>query len=147
MFAYLRVCMCACRGGFRPKNLDTRFPPSFLHIYSKYFLAKIFEYKILKNAWNIKFSFYKFSNILSFEVEGQSHFQKPLEASGEAASNIYVTRGWRKNGRKLRKILISKSSFLFILEQNLQNHINKDWKNENSSFYIKLSKMYHNRYI
>ena len=82
MFAYLRVCMCACRGGFRPKNLDTRFPPSFLHIYSEYFLAKIFEYKILKNA----FSYYKFSNILSFEVEGQSHFQKPLEANDEAAS-------------------------------------------------------------
>ena len=74
MFAYLRVCICACGlspperldsgpiwlnlfllapslslGGFRQKNLDTGFPP-FLHIYSKYFLAKIFEYKILKNA-------------------------------------------------------------------------------------------------
>ena len=109
MFAYLLVCMCACSlspperldsgpiwlnlfllalslslSGFRPKNLDTGFLPSFLHIYSKYFLAKIFEYKILKNALNIKFSFYKFSNILSFEVEGQSHFQKPLEASGAA---------------------------------------------------------------
>ena len=72
--------------GFRPKNLDTGFLPSFLHIYSKYFLAKIFEYKILKNAWNIKLSFYKFSNILSFDVEGQTHFQKPLEANDEAAS-------------------------------------------------------------
>ena len=54
--------------------------------------------------------------------------------------HLFCTRGTGKNERKLRIILISKFSFLFILEQNLQNHINKDWKNENSSFYIKLEK-------
>lgn len=37
--------------------------------------------------------------------------------------NIIVTRGTGKNERKLRKILISKFSSLFILEQNMQNHI------------------------
>ena len=42
---------------------------------------------LLKNAGTIKFIFYKFSSIsLSFDVEEQSQFQKPLEASGEAAS-------------------------------------------------------------
>ena len=94
LFGYLTyLAPSLSLGGFRQKNLDTGFPP-FLLIYSKYFLAKIFEYKILKNAWNTKFRFYKFSNILSFEVEGQSHFKKPLEASNEAAS--FKESKWEK---------------------------------------------------
>ena len=40
---------------------------------------------ILKNA---EITNYQFSNILSSEVEGQNHLEKPLEASGEAASII-----------------------------------------------------------
>ena len=52
------------------------------------FLAKIFEF-FFEKAGTIKFRFYKFSNILSSEVEGQNHFQKPQDGSSEAAS-IYI---------------------------------------------------------
>ena len=77
--------------GFRPKKFRTRdpvFPKIRKNRFSRHFYLytlNIYWQKslnlFLENAGTIKFG-----NILSFEVEGQSYFQKPLEASGEAAS-------------------------------------------------------------
>ena len=90
------------RDGFRSKKFRIRDPVfpkirknRFSHHFYSYTLNIFWQKSLnlfLENAGTINFRFYKFSHILSFEVKGQSHFQKPLEASGEAASNIDKTR-------------------------------------------------------
>ena len=68
------------RGPVFPEISKNRFSRHFYLYTLNIFWQKSLSL-LLKNAGTIKNRFYKFSHILSFKMEGQSHFQKPQEAS------------------------------------------------------------------